>query len=195
MTRLAGLALEAAAAGVHTTLDMEGVDEVPVTLEAAREVRRRVPGLGVALQAYLPRTYDDCVEFGAEGGRVRLCKGGYSRRPGMTYATRHEVDLAYIRCARALLDVRSYPMFATHDGRLVEILTTLVDAGGLPSEGYEFQVLAGMGAATMQRLVDEGRSVRVYLPFGPQWYAWFLGRLAEKPGNVALLARVVLGGR
>ena len=191
---LTELARAAAAAGIAMTVDMESVDEVDATLTTWASAHQQVTSLGIAIQAYLPRSETDCLDLAAMGARVRLCKGGYSRVPGVTYDSKHEVDRSYVRCADALLRNGSYAMFATHDARMariVEYLAFAADRGGLD---WEYQMLQGMRPHLMAELAAAGHHVRCYIAFGEDWYSWFIGRLSENPSNVLLLGRAVLGG-
>jgi proline dehydrogenase len=190
-TRLIHLATSAAARGIPMTLDMEAVDEVEVTLAAWHAAHAQVADLGIAIQAYLPRSEQDCRELAAMGARVRLCKGGYAHVPGATYASRHEIDLAFVRCARELF-AGAYPMFATHDDRLTRIVGYLAMAADRDVGQWEYQVLTGVRPDLMTALVADGHHVRAYVAFGKDWYSWFIGRLASKPSNVFLLGRALL---
>ncbi|MFN8185038.1 MAG: proline dehydrogenase family protein [Candidatus Nanopelagicales bacterium] len=183
------LAQAAAARAIPMTLDMEAVDEVAVTLDAWHAAHAHVEDLGIAIQSYLPRSQQDCRDLAAMGARVRLCKGGYAQVAGVTYSAGHDIDLAYVRCARELL-AGAYPMFATHDDRLIRIVEYLgADRG--PGQ-WEYQVLRGVRPYLMADLVARGHHVRAYVAFGKDWYSWFVGRLAAKPSNVFLLGRAVL---
>lgn len=191
IANLHDLAVEAAGAGLPMTLDMEWPAEVEDTLRAWREVHDVVPTLGIAVQAYLPRTEADCRMLADRGARVRLCKGGYRNRPGITYGTRHDVDLSYIRCLRALFQGSGYPMVATHDGRLIEIALSLASANGRTTDDYELQMMLGVRSDEQIRLARSAQRVRVYVIFGSDWYSWFVGRLAERPANLVTMARAV----
>ncbi len=190
--RLTHLAASAAARGIPMTLDMESFDEVETTLSAWYAAHGQVADLGIAIQAYLPRSEQDCRELAALGARVRLCKGGYAEVPGVTYSSRHEIDMAFVRCARALL-AGAYPMFATHDDRLTRIVAHLAMAADREVGQWEYQVLRGVRPDLMTALVADGYHVRAYVAFGKDWYSWFIGRMAAKPSNVFLIGRALLG--
>ncbi|MEJ2856532.1 MULTISPECIES: proline dehydrogenase family protein [unclassified Saccharothrix] len=173
--------------GTTVTLDMEDHTTTDSTLRVLDELRRAWPDTGAVLQAYLRRTLDDCVALA--GTRVRLCKGAYAEPASVAFADPHEVDLNYVRCANALLAGGGYPMFATHDPRLVEIVGERARWYGRAVEDFEFQMLYGVRPTEQRRLAAAGHVVRVYVPFGEQWYGYLMRRLAERPANVAFFLR------
>lgn len=191
LTRIASVAAER---GIVSTLDMESEDEVDATLAAWHQAHAEVPALGIAIQSYLPRSESDCRELAGLGARVRLCKGGYARVPGVTYENRRDIDMSYVRCARELLHGGAYGMFATHDDRLLRIVDHLAQAAGRDSSDWEYQFLQGVRPRLMSDLLADGNHVRCYIAFGEDWYSWFIGRLAARPANVLLLGRAVLSG-
>lgn len=194
VARAITLATRANVAGTRVTLDMEGVAEVDLTLRALQAIRTHEPDTGVALQAYLTRTERDCAELAGPGSRVRLCKGGYTGSGGAVLAGRHDVDLAYVRCLAILMRGEGRPMLATHDERLMRIAIDLARRAGRDSMSWEVQMLLGIRPQLAGRLVEEGLGVRMYVPYGPEWYPWFVRRVAERPANLGLLARVLLPG-
>ncbi|CAL9670711.1 Proline dehydrogenase 1 [Actinosynnema sp. ALI-1.44] len=173
--------------GTTVTLDMEDHTTTDSTLRVLAELRRAWPDTGAVLQAYLRRTLDDCVALA--GTRVRLCKGAYAEPASVAFVDPHEVDLNYVRCANVLLAGGGYPMFATHDPRLVEIVGERSRWYGRSVEDFEFQMLYGVRPTEQRRLAAEGHVVRVYVPFGEQWYGYLMRRLAERPANVAFFLR------
>ena len=183
----------ASAAGTTVTLDMEDHTTTDSTLSVLRELRREYPWVGAVLQAYLYRTEGDCVDLAHEGSRVRLCKGAYREPESVAYASKKDVDLAYVRCARTLMAGQGYPMLATHDPRLIDIGNALAVQHKRVQGSYEFQMLYGIRTDEQRRLADAGHQVRVYVPFGSQWYGYFMRRLAERPANVAFFARALVG--
>ena len=180
-----------AAVGANTTvtLDMEDHTTTDSTLETLRELRRDFPSVGAVLQAYLRRTHSDCRDLAVEGSRVRLCKGAYREPESVAYQDRMDVDKSYIRCLRVLMKGPGYPMVATHDPRLVEIAGTMVKRSGRAKGTYEYQMLYGIRPNEQQRLASEGETVRVYVPYGDEWYGYLMRRLAERPANVTFFLR------
>jgi proline dehydrogenase len=182
----------AAAAGTTVTLDMEDHTTTDATLSVLRDLRQDYPWVGAVLQAYLYRTEGDCVDLAGEGSRVRLCKGAYREPESVAYAGRREVDLAYVRCARTLMSGKGYPMLATHDPRLIDIGNALAVQNKRPQGSYEFQMLYGIRPEEQRRLAGDGETVRVYVPYGSDWYGYFMRRLAERPANVSFFLRSML---
>jgi proline dehydrogenase len=178
----------AAVAGTTVTVDMEGSDVTQVTLDVVREVREEHPSLGAVVQAMLARTLQDCRDLATPGSRVRLCKGAYAEPETVTVP---DVDVSYVQCLRVLMEGPGIPLVATHDPRLVEIATRLVAETGRDSGSYELQMLLGVRPAEQERLAAEGRTVRVYVPYGTEWYGYLMRRLAERPANLAFFARAL----
>lgn len=190
---------EIAAAGEssaeHVTLDMEGSDVTEDTVALVE--RLQAAGhrhVGCAVQSYLHRTFDDVVRLSSVGASLRLCKGAYAEPAEIAYQARNQVDASYARCAAFLLREGTYPRFATHDDRLIRHICNTARVLDRPPDDYEFQMLYGVRPALQDQLVDDGYRVRVYVPYGDQWYPYFMRRLAERPANVVFFARAVLGG-
>ncbi|HZG06857.1 MAG TPA: proline dehydrogenase family protein [Streptomyces sp.] len=179
----------AAEAGTTVTLDMEDHTTVDSTLGILAELRKRFPGTGAVLQSYLYRTEDDCRALAGEGSRVRLVKGAYKEPPTVALQDKREVDRAYVRCLRILMEGKGYPMVASHDPRMVAIAQDLARRFGRKPDEYEFQMLYGIRGAEQKRLVAEGHRMRVYVPYGTDWYGYFMRRLAERPANLAFFLR------
>ncbi|MFF0311145.1 proline dehydrogenase family protein [Streptosporangium sp. NPDC004379] len=184
----------ARAAGATMTLDMEDHTTVDSTLATLRALREDFPSTGVALQAYLFRTEGDCRDLSHTGSRVRLVKGAYAEPASVAHQGRSDVDRAYVRCLRLLMGGEGYPMVATHDDRLIAITETLADRFDRPRGGYEYQMLYGIRTDKQQALAGAGHTVRVYVPYGDDWYGYFMRRLAERPANIAFFLRA-LGGK
>jgi len=181
----------AAAAGTTVTLDMEDHTTTDSTLSILRELRRDFPTTGAVLQAYLHRTEADCRDLAYAGSRVRLCKGAYSEPESVAYQTRAEVDRSYVRCLKVLMAGAGYPMVATHDPRLVAIAAWLVRHAGRQQGSYEYQLLYGIRPDEQRRLARSGETVRVYVPYGDEWYGYLMRRLAERPANVTFFLRAL----
>jgi proline dehydrogenase len=177
--------------GTTVTLDMEDHTTTDSTLRVLAELRRTWPTVGAVLQTYLRRTVDDCVRLAGDGSRVRLCKGAYAEPPEVAYQERHEVNLNYVRCLNVLLAGDGYPMFATHDPRLVPVIDARAAFHGRKPGSFEFQMLYGIRPDEQRRLADLGHTVRVYVPYGMQWYGYLMRRLAERPANTAFFLRAL----
>jgi proline dehydrogenase len=180
-------------AGTTVTLDMEDHATTDSTLAVLEELRKDFPGTGVALQAYLRRTEADCRDLATHGSRVRLCKGAYAEPESVAYATAREIDRSYVRCVNVLLAGDGYPMFATHDPRLVAIAEERAHWYERAAATFEFQMLYGVRPDEQHRLRAAGYTVRVYLPYGDEWYGYLMRRLAERPANVAFFLRALSG--
>ena len=179
-------------AGTTVTLDMEDHTTTDSTLQILRELRKDFPETGAVLQASLHRTEGDCRALAHEGSRVRLCKGAYLEPEHVAFQDRIDVDKSYVRCLKVLLAGQGYPMIATHDPRLVEIASSLASRHGREPGTYEFQMLFGIRPAEQQRLADKGETVRVYIPYGTEWYGYLMRRLAEKPANLSFFLRSLI---
>jgi proline dehydrogenase len=181
----------AQAAGTTVTLDMEGSATTQATLDVLHELRREHPSTGAVLQAYLHRTEQDCAALAVPGSRVRLCKGAYAEPPSLAFQDRAAVDRSYVRCLRVLMAGDGYPMVATHDARLVDIATALAVRAGRRRDSYEFQMLYGVRPDAQRALAAAGETMRVYVPYGRQWYGYLVRRLAERPANTAFFLRAL----
>jgi proline dehydrogenase len=181
----------AAGAGTTVTLDMEDHTTTDSTLDILTKLRADHPSTGAVLQAYLRRTESDCRELATAGSRVRLCKGAYKEPEAVAYQSRIDVDKSYVRCMNILFDSGAYPMLATHDPRLVEIGQDRAAWFDREPGSFEFQMLYGVRPEEQLRLAGEGHTVRVYVPYGTQWYGYLMRRLAERPANLAFFARAL----
>lgn len=180
------IARAAASAGTTMTVDMEDHTTTGATLRVVAALREEFPDTGVVLQAYLHRTEEDCRELATAGSRVRLCKGAYDEPAEVAFTDAGDIDRAYVRCLKVLMAGDGYPMIATHDPRLVEISAALASRYGRAPGTYEFQMLYGIRPVEQRRLVAAGERVRVYLPYGREWYGYLMRRLAERPANLSL---------
>jgi proline dehydrogenase len=176
-------------AGTTVTLDMEDHTTTDATLETLQELRQDFPETGAVLQSYLHRTETDCRELAYAGSRVRLCKGAYHQPESVAYQSKAEINRSYVRCLKVLMAGSGYPMIATHDPRLVEIATALAHRWERDAGSYEFQMLYGIRPHEQQRLAEAGERVRVYIPYGTQWYGYLMRRLAERPSNLGFFLR------
>ena len=179
-------------ARTSVTLDMEDHTSTDSTLAILRKLRTDFPRTGAVLQSQLHRTEQDCHDFAYEGSRVRLCKGAYNEPAEVAFQRRIDVDRSYVRCVKALMAGGGYPMIATHDPRLIDIAMVLAKRNGRSSDDFEFQMLYGMRPDEQRRLAELGHRVRVYVPYGHEWYGYLMRRLAERPSNVTFFARSLL---
>ena len=176
-------------AGTTVTIDMEDHTTTDATLATVRELRKDYPETGAVIQAYLRRTEADARALAFEGSRVRLCKGAYREPESVAFQDRLEVDKSYVRCLKVLMAGQGYPMVATHDPRMIAIAAALATRTGRSHGSYEFQMLYGIRPDEQQRLAESGEKVRVYLPYGEEWYGYLMRRLAERPSNLTFFAR------
>jgi proline dehydrogenase len=173
------------------TVDAEDHTTTDSTLSIVRDLRTEFPWLGTVLQAYLKRTEADCREFAQSGARIRLCKGAYDEPAAVAFRERAEVTDSYLRCLRVLMAGSGYPMVASHDPEIIDAVPALVDEFGRGVDDFEYQMLYGIRDAEQRRLSELGH-VRVYVPFGTEWYGYFVRRLAERPANLAFFLRALV---
>ncbi len=181
-------------AGFFVRVDMENSPYTDVTLDIFETLwqqgHRRI---GVVVQSALYRTEKDLERLNALGARVRLVKGAYKEPKSVAYAKKADVDAAYARELRMLLVHGNYPAIATHDPKLIELTRTYADDHGVGRDRFEFQMLYGVRRDLQQMLVRDGYRVRVYIPFGREWFPYFMRRLGERPANVMFVLRGILG--
>ncbi len=186
------IARAATNAGTTVTLDMEDHTTTDSTLAIMRELRLDYPSIGAVVQAYLRRTESDCRDLAYEGSRVRLCKGAYKEPESVAFQDKVEVNKSYVRCMRVLMEGDGYPMIASHDPKLIEIAGALASRNQRAQDSYEYQMLFGIRPDEQKRLAAAEDKVRVYVPYGDQWYGYLMRRLAERPANLAFFARSVM---
>ncbi len=192
---VADLALHAHRAGNFVRIDMEDSRLTQLTLDIVRRIHAlpdRRDALGIVIQAYLYRSQADIEQLLADGIRVRLCKGAYKEPPELAFPRKSAVDANYFKLAVMLLDSPNYHALATHDAALIGAMKTHAAARNIDPAHFEFQMLYGVRRDLQRRLVSEGFNVRVYVPFGREWYPYFMRRLAERPANVLFLAKYIL---
>jgi proline dehydrogenase len=178
-------------AGAWVTVDAEDHTTTDSTLSIVGDLRTEFDWLGTVLQAYLRRTEADCAEFAASGARIRLCKGAYDEPASVAYRDREDVTASYLRCLRVLMGGDGYPMVASHDPEIIEAVPALVREFDRSVDDFEYQMLYGIRDAEQRRLAVDGNQVRVYVPFGTQWYGYFVRRLAERPANLTFFLRAL----
>jgi proline dehydrogenase len=179
----------AKAVGATVTLDMEDHTTTDSTLDALRTLRGDFPWVGAVVQAYLRRTEADCRDLAGPDSRVRLCKGAYAEPSSVAFQQKSEVDKSYVRCLRILMEGKGYPMVASHDPRIIAIAERMVHESSRTPKDHEFQMLYGIRPEEQSRLAQEGNTMRVYVPYGNQWYGYFMRRLAERPANLGFFLR------
>jgi proline dehydrogenase len=179
-------------AGTTVTLDMEDHTTTDSTLSILHELRKDFPETGAVLQAMLHRTEADCRALACEGSRVRLCKGAYHEPETVAFQDKLDIDKSYVRCLKVLLAGQGYPMIASHDPRMVQIASSLASRYGRQPGTYEFQMLYGIRPEEQKRLAETGETVRVYIPYGQEWYGYLMRRLAERPQNLSFFLRSLI---
>ena len=172
--------------------DMEDHTMTDATLEVWRAAHEAYPGVGVVIQAALRRSSADIDSIIAVGGRVRLCKGAYDEPTGVAYRTRTVVDANYARLMERLLVADVQPAIATHDPKLIAKAISIVEREGISRDRFEFQMLYGVRRDLQRTLIDRGYRVRIYVPYGTEWYPYFMRRLAERPANIGFMVRAIV---
>ncbi len=181
--------------GSFVRIDMEDSSLTQITLDIVRRIHARADlrgSVGVVIQAYLYRSQSDIEQLVTEAIPVRLCKGAYNEPAEVAFPRKSDVDANYRKLSQILLDSQIYNALATHDESLVEYIKSYVKRRGIGSDRFEFQMLYGVRRGLQRQLAQEGYNVRVYVPFGRDWYPYFMRRLAERPANAFFLARNLL---
>ena len=187
---VAGIVEHAAADRCFVRIDMEGSVYTEATLAMTERLHARFPGaVGTVLQAYLHRTASDVERLLAQGIRIRLCKGAYKEAAAIAFPEKSAVDANYVALMQRLVTSPVFCGIATHDEAIVAQLCRFVAEHGIAKDAFEFQMLYGIRRDLQRKLVAEGFGVRVYVPFGTEWYPYFMRRLAERPANVIFLAK------
>jgi proline dehydrogenase len=171
-------------------IDMEGSDYTQVTLDIFKQIFAARKNVGVVIQAYLYRSEADIRELNALGARVRLCKGAYSEPAVVAFPEKADTDANYVKLMHMLLSEGNYPGIATHDERMIEATRAYAARQAITSDHFEFQMLYGIRRDLQEQLVRDGFRLRVYVPYGEEWYPYMVRRLAERPANILF----VLGG-
>ncbi|UQX03141.1 proline dehydrogenase family protein [Streptomyces sp. RerS4] len=182
----------AAAIGTTVTLDAEDHTTLDSMFAIHEELRRDFPQTGCVIQAYLFRTEADARRLAAAGSRVRIVKGAYKEPAEVAYQDKAEIDKAYVRIMKILMEGDGYPMIGSHDPRLIAIAQELGRQAGRKLDEYEFQMLYGIRGEEHLRLAAEGHRMRVYTAYGTDWYGYFMRRLAEKPANLLFFLRSMI---
>ncbi|MER8234408.1 proline dehydrogenase family protein [Streptomyces sp. NPDC094049] len=182
----------AAEIGTTVTLDAEDHTTLDSMFAIHEELRKDFPQTGCVIQAYLFRTEDDARRLAENGSRVRIVKGAYKEPVSVAIQDKPEIDKAYVRIMKILMDGEGYPMIGSHDPRLIAVGQELARRAGRKLDEYEFQMLYGIRSEEQQRLAAEGHRMRVYTAYGTDWYGYFMRRLAEKPANLLFFVRSIL---
>ena len=191
-TLLEGIVAHAAELGNFVRIDMEGSAYTQRTVEITKRVRAKYSNVGTVMQAYLYRTGQDVKGLLQAGCRMRLCKGAYKEPPDIAFPKKEDVDANYIQLMKLLLPSGIYHGIATHDPAMILATKDFVRERNIARENFEFQMLYGIRTDLQEELVREGYRLRVYIPFGTDWFPYFMRRLAERPANLAFFLRNLL---
>ncbi len=176
-------------------VDMEGSPYTQRTLDFVHELHGHYPGhTGAVLQSYMKRSAADAEKLIASKIRIRLCKGAYKEPPEIAYQAKSEVDANYLKLAKMLLKSGVYHGIATHDERIIQQTLLFAEKENIARDSFEFQMLHGIRRDLQERIVREGWRMRVYIPFGTEWYPYLMRRLAERPANVFFIAKNIFRG-
>jgi proline dehydrogenase len=189
------LTKHAASLGSFVRIDMEDSSLTQVTLDIVRRIHSRHGlrgAIGVVIQSYLYRSQSDIEQLMADGIRVRLCKGAYKEPPEVAFPRKADVDRNYVMLSKLLLESSVYHGLATHDESMIAAARAYAREKGIAPTRFEFQMLYGVRRDLQRQLVRDGYNMRVYIPFGREWYPYFMRRLAERPANVFFIARNML---
>ncbi|MYL70135.1 proline dehydrogenase [Halobacillus litoralis] len=178
---------------VFVTIDMEDYERCEKTLEIFKKLREDYEHIGTVLQSYLYRTVDDIKELDKYHPNLRLVKGAYKESPKVAFPEKKDVDENLKKIIRIHLLNGNYTAVASHDDRMIEYTKSLVEEKDISKEQFEFQMLYGIRVERQEELVKEGYKMRVYVPYGNDWYGYFMRRLAERPANVAFVLKGVFG--
>ena len=181
--------------GVFVRIDMEGSAYTQRTLDIVHRLRAEGHEIGPVIQSYLHRSVADVERLAAERVRTRICKGAYAEPPEIAHQERAAIGDAFVELVGRLLEADAYPGVATHDPEMIERVTALVRERGIGADRYEFQMLYGVRRDLQRQLLADGHRLRIYVPYGTEWWAYFMRRLAERPANVLFVVRSVFGER
>ena len=181
--------------GIFIRIDMESSDYTDRTLEVVDRLRTEGADVGPVVQAYLHRSSADVEGLAAERVRTRICKGAYAEPPELAHQDRKEIGDAFVSLSERLLEADAYPGIATHDPEMIDRVSASARERGIGPERFEFQLLYGVRRDLQRRLLVDGYRMRVYVPYGTEWYPYFMRRLAERPANVIFVLRSLFGER
>jgi proline dehydrogenase len=184
----------AAGNGNFVRVDMEGSAYTDRTIRIVKDLRAETEALGTVIQAYLYRSEKDIADLLSAGCRIRLVKGAYKESPKIAFPKKTDVDANFVKLMRILLPSGVYNAIATHDPKMIEATTRFAEESHIAKDRYEFQMLYGIRTDLQSRLVSEGYRVRSYIPFGDDWFPYFMRRLAERPANLLFFAKNLIRG-
>jgi proline dehydrogenase len=187
---------EAARRGNFVRIDMEGSNVTQVTIDIFKRLREEfgLNDVGIVLQSYLRRTYDDAVDLLKLPARIRICKGAYNEPPEVAFPDKKDTDKNYVRVMQLLLTSGYYHGIATHDPKMIQATIDFTQRESIGKETFEFQMLFGVRRDLQRQLAKDGYNVRVYVPYGKHWYPYFMRRLAERPANIWFVMKNLLKG-
>jgi proline dehydrogenase len=187
---------DAARRGNFVRVDMEASNVTQLTIDIFKRLRAEfgLNDVGIVLQSYLRRTYDDAVDLLKIPARIRICKGAYNEPPEVAFPDKKDVDANYVQVMKLLLKSGVYHGIATHDPNMINETIRFMRGEGISKEGFEFQMLYGVRRDLQDRLARDGYNVRVYVPYGKHWYPYFMRRLAERPANIWFVMKNVFRG-
>ena len=187
---------EAHRRGNFVRVDMEDSKVTQVTIDLFKRLREEfgLNDVGIVLQSYLRRTYEDAQQLVKLPARIRICKGAYNEPPEVAFPDKKDVDENYIRVMQLLLSSGIYHGIATHDPKMIEATINFADREGIGKEAFEFQMLFGVRRDLQRQLAHDGFNMRVYVPYGKHWYPYFMRRLAERPANIWFVMKNLLKG-
>lgn len=171
------------------TIDMEDYSHCQITLGIFHELRKEYDNVGTVIQAYLHRSLEDVIRLNQNTSHLRIVKGAYKESPTVAYPDKADVDANYVKLIEAQLLSSGFTAIATHDDRIIDVVKQFLEKHKIPKENYEFQMLYGIRTNLQNTLVAQGHPVRIYVPYGNDWYGYFMRRLAERPANVGFVMR------
>ncbi|MGH2427423.1 MAG: proline dehydrogenase family protein [Candidatus Limnocylindria bacterium] len=181
--------------GIFVRIDMESSAYTDRTLEVVRRLRADGCDVGPVIQSYLHRSRRDVEALAVDRVRTRICKGAYAEPPEVAMQERQAIGDSFVELSRRLLDADAYPGIATHDPAMIERVRAHARERGITAHQFEFQMLYGIRRDLQRRLIEQGYRLRIYVPYGTEWYPYFMRRLAERPANVWFVLRSVFGER
>jgi proline dehydrogenase len=179
--------------GIFVRIDMESSAYVDGTLDVVRRLHDEGFEVGPVLQSYLHRSAADARQLADARIRVRVCKGAYAEPESIAWHDRAEINRSFVDLCTILLEADAYPAVATHDPEMIDAVKAAIEARGIETDRYEFQMLYGIRRDLQRQLIEEGKRMRVYVPYGREWWPYFMRRLAERPANVMFVVRSLFG--